>query len=166
MVRASAYTRKTMWIGRVLGQMRSRAALLALLVTAAIVGLGIAGLGPLTSVFYRPISISANGGVREMDVQPVPEGPGLVFKRAPRTEGVRPLAQIEQFIPDPLPPPLFQGICGMGGNMQVILGNGRHVTYGPCYRPTSINHLWAEMLYVESNGQCTPRCGPGGTPGP
>jgi hypothetical protein len=138
----------------------------ALLVGAALVGLGVAGLGPLTAAFYRPTSISANGGVTEIHIQPVPEGPRLVFVRAPTTQDVRPLAQVDRFIPDPLPPPRFQRLCGMGGNMVVILGNGKHVTFGPCYRPTSINHLWAEMFYVASAGQCAPRCGPSGTPGP
>lgn len=166
LVGVCAYTRKTMWRERGVRLMGRRVAILALLIAAALVGLGVAGLGPLTPVFYRATSVSANGGVTEIDLQPIPEGPGLVFERAPTARGVRPLAEIERFIPDPLPPPVFQGLCGMGGNMVVILGNGKHVTYGPCYRPTSIDHLWAEMLYVDSNGQCAPRCGPGGTKGP
>ena len=166
MVGVCPYTRKEMWRERVVSQMRRRVAILALVIAAALVGLGVAGLGPLTPVFYRPTSVSASGGVTEIDIQPIPEGPGLAFERAPTARGVRPLAEIERFIPDPLPPPLFQGLCGMGGNMVVILGNGKQVTYGPCNRPASIDHLWAEMLHVEENGQCAPRCGPGAAPGP
>jgi hypothetical protein len=147
--------------------MRSRATILVLVVAVALVGLGVAGLGPFTPVFHRPIPISANGGVVEVDLVPIPEGPPSVpFQRTPTAQPFRPLAQIERFIPDPLPAPLFQGLCGMGGNMVVTLGNGKQVTYGPCYRPASIDHLWAEMLYVEENGQCAPRCGPGGAKGP
>lgn len=126
--------------------MRNRLITVALVVAAALVGLGVAGIGPLTTVFYRPTPISANGGVAEIDIQPIPEGPGLVFQRNPTSRGVRPLAQIEQLIPDPLPAPLFQGLCGMGGNMVIILGNGKRVTYGPCHRPASIDRLWAEIV--------------------
>ena len=152
---------------QVVRQMRRRVAIIVLLIGAAFVGVGVAGLGPLTPVFYRAISVSANGGVTEIDLQPIPEGPpGLVFERAPTARGVRPLAEIDRFIPDPLPPPLFQGLCGMGGNMVVILASGKQMTYGPCFRPASIDHLWAEMVYAESNGQCAPKCGPGGRPGP
>ncbi len=156
-----------MWRQRARGQMRSRATILVLLVAAALVGLGVADLGPITPVFYRPIPISANGGVAEIDIVPIPEGPSSVpFRRTPTDQAFTPLATIERFIPDPLPAPLFQWLCGVGGNMVVILGNGKQVTYGPCYRPASMDHLWAEMLYVETNGQCAPRCGPGGIKGP
>ncbi len=34
--------------------------------------------------------------------------------------------------------------------MVVILSNGKHVTYGPCYRPASIDQLRAEMLRASS----------------
>ncbi len=85
--------------------------------------------------------IAPNGGVAEIDIVPIPEGPPSVpFQCTPTAQEFRPLAQIERFIPDPLPAPLFQGSCGIGGNMVVILGNGNQVTYGPCFRPASIEH--------------------------
>ncbi len=132
-------------------------AVLALAVIALVAG-GAVGVGPLTPVFYRPISISANGGVAAVDLRPIPEGPQL--KSSPRID------LIEPYVPDPLPAPLFQWFCGTGGNLVVTLGNGSQVTYGPCYRPASIDHLWAEIIYIETNGQCAPRCGPGGESGP
>ena len=105
-----------------------------------------------------PISITANGGVAAVDLRPIPEGPQL--KSSPRID------LIEPYVPNPLPTPLFQWFCGTGGNLVVTLGNGRQVTYGPCYRPASIDYLWAEIIYIETNGQCAPRCGPGGESGP
>lgn len=127
-------------------------------IVAALVAGGAVGVGPLTSVFNRPISISANGGVVEVDIRPIPEGP--------EPNSLPPIDLIKSYIPDPLPAPLFQWFCGTGGDLVVPLGNVRQVTYGPCYRPASIDHLWAEIIYIETNGRCAPRCGPGGEPGP
>ncbi len=106
-------------------------------VFAAFVAAGAVGVGPLNPVFYRPISISANGGVAAVDIQPIPEGP--------QPKGRPPIALIQ---------------------LVITLGNGVQVTYGPCYRPASIDHLWAEIVYIDTNGQCAPRCGPGGRAGP
>src|SRR5260370_8736789 len=127
-------------------------------VVAAFVVVGAVGVGPVTPVFDRPISISANGGVAAVDLRPMPEGP--------EPKSPPPIDLIAPYIPDPLPTPLFQWFCGTGGDMVITLGNGRQVTYGPCYRPASIDHLWAEIVYIETNGQCAPRCRPGGRPGP
>jgi hypothetical protein len=160
-----------MWRKWVWGQIRSRVIILALLVAVGLVALG-SGVGPLSFVLYPTTSISANGGVTDIEIQSVPEGRGgrgLLFARVPTAEGDRPLTAIERFIPDPLPPPLFQGLCGtdsMESLMVVNLGNGKQRTYGPCGMPASIEHLWAEMRYVASDGQCAPGCGRGGTPGP
>lgn len=133
----------------------------------ALLATGAAGLGPLTPIFYWPISASANGGVAEIGIQPIPEGPpGPVFARTPTGRGVRSLALIAEYIPDPLPARLNQWFCRQGGDLTVTLGNGRQVIYGPCYRPASIDRLWAEIVYVDSNGQCAPKCGPGGQRGP
>ena len=127
-------------------------------IVAALGAGGALGVGPLTPVFYRPISISANGGVAAVDVRPIPAGP------QPRS---RPsIDLVEPYLPDPLPAPLFQWFCGTGGDLVVTLANGMQVTYGPCYRPASIDHLWAEIVYTDTNGQCAPRCGPGGEHGP
>jgi hypothetical protein len=144
-----------------------RAVVVLTALVAALLATGVAGLGPLTPIFYRPISISASGGVAEIGIQPIPEGPpGPVFARTPVSQKVRSLALIEAFIPDPLPAPLNQWFCRQGGDLTIVLGNGRQVTYGPCYRPASIDRLWAEIVYVDSNGQCAPKCGPEGAPGP
>lgn len=121
-------------------------------VIAALVAGGAVGVGPLTAVFYRPISVSENGGVTAVDIRPIPEGP--------QPKSLPPIEQIEPYIPDPLPAPLFQWFCGTGGDLVVTLGNSRQVTYGPCYRPDSINHLWAAIVYIDTNGQCAPKCGP------
>ena len=81
-------------------------AVLALAVIALVAG-GAVGVGPLTPVFYRPISISANGGVAAVDLRPIPEGP--------EPKSLPPIDLIARYIPDPLPTPLFQWFCGTGG---------------------------------------------------
>src|SRR4051794_21528260 len=121
-----------------------RAAVLASAVIALAAG-GACGGGPLPPLFYRPIPITPIGGVAAVDLRPIPEGPQL---SSPRID------LIEPYVPDPLPTPLFQWFCRTGGNLVVTLGNGRQVTYGPCYRPALIDHLWAEIIYIETNGQC------------
>ncbi len=126
--------------------MKTRLAILIALLAAALLGLGVARIGPLSPVYSQAIPVAANGGVTEIDLVPAPEGPPVSFKRVPTTAGgVFPLGPAERFIPDPLPAPLFQWLCDRGGDMVVILGNGKEVTYGPCYRPASINRLWAEL---------------------
>ena len=130
---------------------------LALVVSALLVG-GAVGVGPMTPVFHRPISIAANGGVATVDIRPIPEGP--------QPTNLPSIDMIQAYIPDPLPAPLFQWFCRTGGDLIVRLGNGQEVTYGPCYRPASIDHLWAEIVYIDTNGKCAPRCGPAGEPGP
>jgi hypothetical protein len=134
------------------------AAILAVLV-AGLIAAGAAGLGPLTAVFNQPIYASANGGVVAVDLVPIPEGPMM-------PNGGPPLASIKPFIPEPLPAPLNNWFCSVGGDLGIVLGNGRQVVYGPCHRPASIDHLWAEIIYLESSGRCAPRCGPGGVVGP
>jgi len=135
-----------------------RALAVVAFVAAALVAGGAVGAGPLTPLFYRATSASANGGVAAVDIRPIPEGP------EPKSPAR--VAQIERFIPDPLPAPLFQWFCGTGGDLVITLGNGTEVTYGPCRRPASIDHLWAEIVFIDTNGECAPRCGPGGEPGP
>ncbi len=126
--------------------MKSRVIVLIAVLGMAFVVLGVAGFGPLGAFIYPPVPIAANGGVTEIDLIPAPEGPMLAFKRVATTAGgVRPLTPADRFIPDPLPAPLFQWLCNRGGNMVIILGNGKQMTYGPCYRPASIDRLWAEL---------------------
>ncbi len=121
-------------------------AILVALVVAVLLGVGLR-IGPLSPVYSQSIPVASSGGVTEIDLVPVPEGPPLSFKRVPTAAGgVFPLSPVERFIPDPLPAPLFQWLCDRGSDMEVILGNGKEVTYGPCYRPASINRLWADLL--------------------
>ncbi len=83
--------------------------------------------------------------VVRVETRPIPEGPiPRPFERSP-TGNALPLAPLEPFIPDPLPSPLDQHGCSVGGNMILTLADGRIVTYGPCYRPRSINRLWGRM---------------------
>lgn len=126
--------------------MKRRVAVSIVLLAIAFPAVGVAGFGPLSPVIYPPVPIAGNGGVTEVDLIPAPEGPPQAFKRVVTTAGgVRPLSAVERFIPDPLPAPLFQWLCNRGGSMVVILGNGKQLTYGPCYRPASINRLWTEL---------------------
>ena len=115
--------------------LKLRAALLGALI-AAPVALGVAGFGPLTPLFNKPIPIAENDGVVGVDIRAIPEGPPF--------PGVE-LAEIRQYIPDPLPAPLIQGFCQYGGSVTVYLGNCRKVVYGPCRRPVSIDRLAHEM---------------------
>jgi hypothetical protein len=127
--------------------MISRLAALIALVALVLLALGLVGTGPLMPLFYKSIPVAANGGVTEIDLAPVPEGPPLSFRRTPTTAGgVRPLGPFERFIPEPLPAPMFQWGCNRGRDMVITLANGKEVTYGPCYRPASINQLWSELV--------------------
>ena len=41
--------------------------------------------------------------------------------------------------------PYFSGSVTAVETWVLIFGNGKAATYGPCYRPASINRLWAEL---------------------
>ncbi len=123
--------------------------------------LGVAGFGPVQPLLHRPISADAHGGIVRVELVPIPEGPA-----AEEGSETKLANEVRRYIPNPLPAPLGQGFCGGGGDLVVTFADGTKVTYGPCRRPPSINHLWAEIIYVTENGQCAPRCGPGGAPGP
>ncbi len=146
------------------------------LVAVVLVLVGVAGSGPLGGVFHpsspapsgaaSPISAAAHGGVVRVQIMAIPEGPPApAFERPPRGDYSRPLRRIERFVPSPLPAPLDQGGCTIGGDLVVTFADGKQVTYGPCHRPASIDRLWAEIIYV-LDPRCVPRCGPGGEPGP
>lgn len=112
----------------------------------------------------------SHGPVVRLQLIPIPEGPTAPsFERdAPSGDrSVRPLKQVQEYLPVPFPPPLEQPEnCNMGGNLVVTFADGFEFTYGPCKRPSSINRLWAGMVYVVDDGQCAPTCGPGGSAGP
>lgn len=137
-------------------------AVIVLLVAAAAVWIGYAKSRPLDT--HRE-------DIKSVEIQPNPEGPpGPVFTRQPNPDGdslSQPFSAIAGFIPDPLPHTVWQGFnCEFGGDLIVTLLDGAQVVYGPCRRPSSIDELWAHILDVYSNGECRPRCGPGGIPGP
>jgi hypothetical protein len=130
---------------------------LAIVAVAVPVAAGAVGAGPLSPAFHRPIPVAAGGGVVGVEIRPIPEGPP--------SKGVA-LDQLIPYVPDPLPAPLFQWFCSTGGSLTVNLGDGTEVTYGPCFRPASINRLWARLVYVATDGACAPSCGPNGEPAP
>lgn len=137
---------------------------------AAIVLLLLAAAAWIGYVKSRPLDIH-RAAIKSVEVQPDPEGPpGPVFTRAPdpdRGALSQPFSAIAEFIPDPLPHSVWQGFnCEFGGDLIVTLLDGSQVVYGPCRRPLSIDELWAHLLDVYSDGECRPRCGPGGLTGP
>ena len=90
-------------------------------------------------------------------LQPVPEGPSIIFG----SDGRVPIDAVRDLIPTPLPARVWQGFnCSFGGDLAIELSSGREVVYGPCRRPAAINKLWAELVDAETNGQCRPQCGP------
>jgi hypothetical protein len=118
----------------------------------------------------RPLDVHRED-IKSVEVQPNPEGPpGPSFTGRPEADlgsRPRPLSAIAKFIPDPLPHTVWQGFnCQFGGDLIVTLLDGSQIVYGPCRRPSSIDELWAHILDVYTNGECQPRCGPGGIPGP
>jgi hypothetical protein len=121
----------------------------------------------------RPLDVHVRD-IQSIKIDPYPEGPpGPEFTRGKRPglfvpeDLFFPFDEIGPFVPDPLPNTAWQGLnCTMGGNLIVTLRDRETITYGPCRRPESINELWAHMLDISSRGECRPRCGPGGQPGP
>lgn len=98
----------------------------------------------------RPISASGHGGVRSLQLVPIPEGPNSpLFEDQPAQASSLPLSAVEGYIPDLLPAPLWQGAtCGEGGNLKVTFVDGETVSYGPCRKPISIERLRERMLAV------------------
>ncbi len=117
-------------------------------------------------VHSRPIQIR-DDDVVSVRIFAVPEGPvNQTFERSPTNSGSRPLSLIAASVPTPLPHPAWQFGCSIGGTIEIDLQDGRTISYGPCRRPKSINHLWAVIVDVLLNGRCRPNCGPSGEPGP
>jgi hypothetical protein len=121
--------------------------------------------GPRGRRFLQDVRLRPGG--RATKIVPIPEGPPApVFERdaAPAHQWVRPLSDVSEYIPSPLPEPLEQPAdWGSGGDLVVTFEDGAELRYGPCRRPHAIDQLWAGTVYAIDNGECVPRCGPAGT---
>ena len=157
---------KEPWKGgspRINDWMRRIAVRIGVLALVIVVALGI-------TLYLHGRSIQVRrGDIVSVRLVPIPEGPqtSSSFERAPsQGSGSQPLSIILDSIPIPLPHPAWQFGCSTGGTLEIELQDGRVVSYGPCHRPKSINHLWAVMIDILGHGACRPNCGPGGQPGP
>lgn len=57
-------------------------------------------------------------------------------------------------VPHALPAPSWQGLhCTFGGNVVIGTRDGRHVEYGPCRRPESIDQLLDHLIAVYEKRQ-------------
>ena len=85
--------------------------------------------------------------VVEIRAYPWPEGPGT-FVAAPSPEvGLYvPLADIESAIPSSLPWRLPSWPCAAGGKLEVMLKDGRTLTYGPCGVPAPMEQLRSTLV--------------------
>jgi hypothetical protein len=103
-----------------------------------------------------PINVGY-GQIRSIHLQPVPEGPtGPLFVPQPRHADELPLALVRSFVITPLPAPLDQPHCGGGGDLIIVLKDGRQITYGPCRWPWQISELWGAMIASGEAVGCRP----------
>ncbi|MDQ3986326.1 MAG: hypothetical protein M3280_07495 [Actinomycetota bacterium] len=81
-------------------------------------------------------------------LEPYPEGPNSPAFALRPSGSDRPLANIEESIPSPLPRDVWQGVfyCEFGGNVVVELASGDRIEYGPCRRPASIEGMRRAIL--------------------
>ncbi len=93
----------------------------------------------------------SHGQIVEVRQAPVPEGPpGPTFTRdVGRNSVFLSLKLIEPYIPKPLPDPLDQNGCTMGGSVFIKFDDHAEVEYGPCRTPASIDRLLDEMMRVQ-----------------
>jgi hypothetical protein len=98
--------------------------------------------------------------IASIQLQPVPEGPTLLWNNPPTSPYSEQRSQIEAAIPNPLPAPELQPPGCSGGNLIVHLRDGRDITYGPCRHPASIRALWSRLVKVLSDPSCREPCGP------
>ena len=108
----------------------------------------------------RPIDVQLID-IASIQLQPIPEGPTLIWNHAPTSPYSDQQAQIEAAIPIPLPGPELQPIgCNLGGDLIVRLRDGRAITYGPCRHPASIRALWSRLIVVLADPKCRQPCAP------
>ena len=132
--------------------------LLAAVLLGALVVLGV-GLQLNWWPAASPIDVQLTD-IASIQLQPVPEGPTLIWNHPSTGPYSEERSQIEAAIPLPLPAPEWQTPgCG-GGDLIVHLRGGRDVTYGPCRHPASIRALWSRMVRVLSDSSCKEPCGP------
>ena len=117
------------------------------------------GLQALWWPAAHPIDVQLTD-IAGLTIQPIPEGPTLIWNH-PRTGPYSDQQQqIEAAIPLPLPAPEIQTPgCG-GGNLIVHLRDGRDITYGPCRHPASIRALWSRLIMVLGDPNCRQPCAP------
>lgn len=130
-------------------------------VLVALVGATIFFTSADDSVLRGPTP-TRDGPIVRIEIEAYPEGPPAPpFKIDPGRNAL-PIRKILRYVPRPLPEPLDQGFnCGFGGVLTITFNGGARVAYGPCHRPSSIDRLWARMVYVITDGGCEPGCGPG-----
>jgi hypothetical protein len=132
--------------------------LLAAVMLGALVILGV-GLQLSWWPAASPIEVQLTD-IASIQLQPVPEGPTLLWNNPPTSPYSEQRSQIEAAIPDPLPAPDFQPPGCSGGDLIVHLRDGRDITYGPCRHPASIRALWSRLIKVLSDPNCREPCGP------
>ena len=100
----------------------------------AVLGLGL-GL-----VLALATGCGAGRRVTSVYAAPFPEGPRSPVAAAHPKRGEIALSRIAAEIPRKLPtnPPQH---CGVGAVVHITFSDGKSVTYGPCTRPASIEHL-------------------------
>jgi hypothetical protein len=92
----------------------------------------------------------------------IPEGSAPPAFESHPASSAYDLARLTPYAPDVLPAAMDQHGCDTGTDMVLALSDGRTIVYGPCRYPTQITHLWAGLVYVVSDGACSPHCGPAG----
>jgi hypothetical protein len=94
----------------------------------------------------RPLDVG-RADVAGVDRQSLPMGPGIPgYSSTAPVDRRHLLAKIDQFIPDPLPHPVWQGFgCDGGWETIVTLVDGRAIIYGPCHIPSSIMVMWGHI---------------------
>jgi hypothetical protein len=109
--------------------------------------IGVPWLGTAGLLYTLSGSIDAGYDQIRSIHQPVPEGPtGPLFVSRPHHLDELPLGLVRSFVVAPLPAPLHQPHCGGGGDLVIVLEDGREITYGPCRWPWRISELWGAMI--------------------